>query len=197
MSQQEFFPESQSHTREQSLDHDELERIRPWQARSKTSDMPKSEHPSAYEESLPPYSYRAQDSASATLRPPEAEHAARSRRDEHWQQRQQFGPDGDAFEQGYRPYTHYNMYQQVPPWARPQHHGRGVLRWVVLAILGVLLIKPLLFLLGGMFILGITLVALVGFLAVCAIIALIALALLGVPLGRWDVARRWGRPWGW
>ena len=67
MNQQEFFSEGQD---QQPLESEIQAQPYYWSTRpkAKTGDVPKNEHPSTYEESIPPYSYRAQESASSTSR---------------------------------------------------------------------------------------------------------------------------------
>src|SRR5215469_15507477 len=78
MSQQQLMPEPESSQAshktqgkgKQSLFSAEIE-VRPynWPQRSRSSDLPKSDHPSTFEESLLPYSYPAQDQAISTQQP--------------------------------------------------------------------------------------------------------------------------------
>src|SRR5438270_766091 len=78
MSQQQLMPEPQSSQAsykaqsqgKQSLFGAEID-VRPynWPQRSRGSDLPKSDHPSTFEESLLPYSYPAQDQAISTQQP--------------------------------------------------------------------------------------------------------------------------------
>jgi hypothetical protein len=201
MSQQELVPEPQNG---QSQDYDE-QHIQPRQRPKKRrdSDLLKEEHPSTFESSIPPYSYQAQDEATYTQRRAPVERAERARR------RQQFSPDGDAFEYGYCPYRQYTQAQQVPPWARPQRHrSRGIVFWIVLIALALVLVKALPLLIA--LIVGV--IGLVAFaillpvfiilivLALLAIIAMVVLIPLGVPLFSWFFSRsyrRQGRPGRW
>lgn len=203
MNQQEFF------SGEQDLSPQESEiQAQPyyWPTRPKaeTGDMPKNEHPSTYEESVPPYSYRAQEGASYTSRRENPTYRTNAR--QHWSD-----SDGDAFERGYRPYTAYYMQWQVPSWARPQHNNGKGLRTAIFVVLGLMLIVPLLkiaaFLLAGIgILLGIAVFAIVllplviAFLAVFAAVALIVLTLFGIR--PWRFRERAFRPrhgglWGW
>src|SRR5437763_9302746 len=136
MNQQEFFSEGQ--------DQQPLEReiqaepyYRSTRPKAKTGDVPKNEHPSTYEESIPLYSYRAQESASYDSHQENLDYRENAR-----QQRSDFARD--AFEQSYRSSTAYNMQWQVPSWARPQHNHSKGLRTAVFIVLGFLLIVPLL-----------------------------------------------------
>ena len=207
MSQQQFFPESQRGKEE--AQEEEFYSPRPYRSteKSRTGDILKNEHPSTYEESIPPYSYQAQDAAASQRRRAEEERAANAQREAEWRKRQQFSPDGDAFEYGYRPYMQYNRWQQVPPWARGRQRNRSIWRWVGIALLAALLFKPLLWLIGGLFVVGFALVSLVllGIFAVifALVVGFIVLMLLGVPVGPWrgrryrgGWRRSWGGPWG-
>lgn len=222
MSRQEFAPEPQEQEGRQgwqeqsaqSWDRAEIYPYKPyhWSTRSKTGDMLKNEHPSTYEGSIPPYSYRAQESASHREQPTRVQPTEKQQR-ERGQRRQRFSPDGDAFEHGYRPYKNNTVESQVPPWARPQRHNRHVLRWIVLIVLGIVLIKFAVAALAVLAaVIGLTIFALllpiliiVGIVVAFAILALFVLAALGIPIGiigyGWFRSRRrragprWGGPW--
>src|SRR5947209_19644524 len=107
MSQQEMFSGEQD---QRPLESEIQAQPYYWSTRpkAKTGDVPKNEHPSTYEESIPPYSYRAQESASYTS--PQGNPAYRA---DARQQR-----SGGAFGQSDRPYAAYTMQWQVPSWAR-------------------------------------------------------------------------------
>jgi hypothetical protein len=217
MSKQAMFPESEGQQPEE-----EAEVYKPyyWSTRpvsgksGKTGDIPKNEHPSTFEDTIPPYSYPAQEPMPPVQEQPYAEPVKRQQ-----QQRQQpFSPDGDAFEHGYRPYMgNYNQgkytAQQVPPWARPQPHNHSVLRWLPLLILGLIFIRPLLFIIThllavvGIFVGVAALAILVPIIfvlilaGIISIIVLIVLSSLGIPVWRrrpWGGYRRgyWRGPWG-
>jgi hypothetical protein len=201
MSQQELVPEPQSG---QSQDHDE-QHTWPWQRPKKRqhSDLLKEEHPSTFEESIPPHGYQAQDGAAYPQR------AAPVERAESMHRRQQFSPDGDAFEYGYRPYRQQAPAQQVPPWARPQRHrGRGIVFWIAAIALALILVKALpllLALIAGLiglvaFAILLPIFIILVILAVLAIIAMVVLLVLGVPVFGWLISRsnrRRGRPRRW
>ncbi len=198
MSQQEFVPQSQGKS-EQYLEEEEENYGQTYRVeKSKTSDMPKSEHPSTYEDSVPPYSYRAQDSVADTQSPIQRERPASRQR-----QQQQFSPDGDAFESSYQPYRSQQQ-QQVPPWARPQRNNKPILRWVVLILLGLALIKfilPIIAFVGIVLVGGILLLLTIvlGILVALVIPVLIILGMLGVPWRLWwfrgNSFRRWRGNW--
>ena len=173
MSQQEFFSGSQGKN-ERELNHEEDAELyeQPYKAKpSKTRDMPKSEHPSTYEDSIPPYSYRAQDKVSYMQQPAYPERRVQTR-----QQR-----------------------QQVPAWARPQHNAWPILRWIVFILLGLVLIKSLpLIIVIVVALIGVAAFAillpfliLLGILLALAAMVLLVLAVLGVPLS----PRRWRGGW--
>ncbi len=170
----------------QILDKNERYIPRPY-SRSGASDAPKDEHPSTFEDSIPPYSYQAQSSAFNDQQA-SVEGVGRE------------GPrpqDGGGSEQRYRPssYNQYNPQWQVPSWARPQRHkGNKVMRWIVLIVLALLLIKPIVFLatiaLGALaLILGAVVLALLlpilillGILLAFAVMTLIVIRMLGIPI---------------
>ncbi len=199
MSQHMMFPESEGQQPQQ-----DAEQYKPYYWSStpengksgKTGDIPKNEHPSTFEDTIPPYSYPAQVAPQPQAYT-EASKQARQTRQQHTK-RQQFSPDGDAFEYGYRPYQNRASYdyaaQQVPHWARPQqHNGRG-LRWLVFIILGIVFLQPVLWLVGHLLavlgiLIGVTIFALLlpiifvlvlaGFIAIFVFGALSALGIGG------------------
>lgn len=203
MRQQEFFSEEQEPRGSQIQAEPYYWSTRP---KSKSGNVPKNEHPSTYEESMPPYSYQAQDSTPYTSQQKKSAYRANTR-----QQRSHWDSDGDAFEHGYHPYSAYNVQWQVPAWARPQHNNKNILSTVIFVVLGLLLIVPLLkvmvFLLAGIGILfGVALFAIVlllitlAFLAVFVPIAFLVLAAVRGRVRPWRrrALRPWQRsPWGW
>ncbi|MBV8694006.1 MAG: hypothetical protein JO125_15840 [Chloroflexi bacterium] len=154
-----------------------------WSTKSEAGKMPKTDHPLSYEETIPPYSYQAQD---------RAEHI--------YTQQEEVRQDIPQY--GSRP---YNMqppqWQQVPPWARPQRNKKGMLRWIVLIVLGLLLIKPLLILVGillasvgiVLFVVLLPILIIFGILLAIAVTILIVLAVLGMPLHFGWLWRAWNR----
>ena len=196
MNQQEFFSGEQN---QQPRESEIQAQPYYWSTRpkAKTGDIPKNEHPSTYEESIPPYSYRAQESASSSSR---QEHPAY--RAKVHQRRSEAA--GGVFEQGYRPYTAYNMQWQVRSWARPQYNNGNGLRTAVFVVLGLLLIVPILkfmfFLVAGIgILLGIAVLAIalipiiIALLAVFVVSALLVLGLFGIR--PWRFRRRGFRSW--
>lgn len=198
VSQQQLVPEPQDGSSSGSQGNAEIYK-RPYKS-ARSSNMPKDEHPSTFEETIPPYSYRAQDRVTRnTPDPRSGAHFHETNVQERQARRRRFSPDGDALENGYQPYRQQQrVYNQVPPWARPQQHkNRHVLRWIVLLILAIVLIKPLLILIGGLFIAGLTLlgfIILIPFIILGAFLLIgLTLAILGVVLGRavWRSIWRW------
>lgn len=198
MSQQELVPEPQDH--EQQAAYDQAVGEPAYYARPLKRGGPKEEHPATFEESIPPYSYPAQDRVGYTGA---QERQTRQQTQQQGSRTTNFEPDGDALEAGYRPYQRFSQWQ-IPPWARPQRHKRSnAMRWLVAAVLILLMIKLLPLLLLG--ILGITVflvllpfLILFGLLVIALVVVI--LALMGVPVWRmrWRARvnrRRWGRPW--
>jgi hypothetical protein len=107
-------------------------------------EAPKSEHPSTYDESIPPLSYHAQDAVQASSSSPGTQRSA-AKKPQKSRQSLNAGnsSDADAFETTYRPYSQYTGRWQVPPWARPQQNNAGALRNLILLIMGILLIPML------------------------------------------------------
>ncbi|HTK09726.1 MAG TPA: hypothetical protein VL485_21320 [Ktedonobacteraceae bacterium] len=195
MSQQEFFPSPQSSQADELGDAEiSIQRPRSWSNQDKTGDVTKNEHPSAYEEELPPYSYPAQNHRTVNK---EREESA-DKQETRQRAQQHFSPDGDAMEYGYRP-------RQAPPWARPQpQRKRHVLSWVLMIILIILLIKmiPLLAaiifaLLGiGLFLVLLPILIVLVFVAIFAGLVLFLLSRMGIPVGRSLFhMRRWNNGW--
>lgn len=156
--------------------------------KSRKSDTPKDEHPSTFEETIPPYSYRAQDQINQnTADPAYSAHFHETNARIRQARRERFSPDGDALENGYRP-DQRQQYFQVPPWARPQPQRNGhILRWLIILVMMIILIKPLLILLGGLFLAGLTLLGVIVLIPLIILGLLIVvgfvLAILGLVLG--------------
>ncbi len=165
-----------------------------WSTKPNTGNMPKNEHPANFEDSvadlppIPPYSYSAQDrpaQGTYTNIPPKQQQQAR---------RSNLSPDGDAMEHGYRPYGSYHS--QVPPWARPQR-GNNAGRILIFLIVGFMLIKPLLLLLGAFILLiGVALAGLLVVAGLALVSILIVFGLIGrrPPIGLFRSPRP-GRRW--
>ncbi len=199
MSQQEFESQQNERSYDSNVQENSQEsEARPyyWSTRPNTGNIPKNEHPANFEDSLtdvppiPPYSYQAQDrpaqgTQNSANTPPQQQ-------SKQWQKRSHFSPDGDAFEQGYQPYGSYN--RQVPPWARPQRN-KGAGRMIFFIVLGFILIKPLLLLLGGLFIIASIFFGLLLFVGLGLVALFIIFAALGrpFPFGLFRSRRPWGR----
>ena len=195
MSQQQLVPEPQDGDSQGS---EEIYK-RPYKA-ARSSNMPKDEHPSTFEETIPPYSYRAQDRVTHnTPDPGSGAHLHETNAQERQSRRRRFSPDGDALESGYQPYRQQQrMYGQVPSWARPQQHkNKHLLRWIITLALVIIFIKPLVILVGGLFFAGLTVL---GFIILIPLIIVgtlllagLVLAILGLLLGRavWRNIWRW------
>jgi hypothetical protein len=197
MSRQELMPEPPENSKQDVDNDNSYSRRYGYRAsRQKRKAVPKEEPPSTFEESLPPYAYQAQDNEPSFRQSQDT--AAQANRDQRRQQgRQRFSPDGDALEHGYRPYTQYNnrgeasrSYQR-PPWLRPQRNMRTILRWIVIIIVALALIKfiPLL-IIGILALIGIVAFAillpiliLVVIVVACLVVAALILMALGVPIG--------------
>ncbi len=189
MSQQQLVPEPQDGSSSSSQGNEEIYK-RPYKS-ARSSNMPKDEHPSTFEETIPPYSYRAQDRVTQnTPEPANRAHFYETNASERQSRRRRFSPDGDALENGYQPYRQQQrMRSQVPSWARPQQHkNRHLLRWIILLVLVIVFIKPLIILIGGLFLAGLTVI---GFIILIPLIVLgvllvvgLMLAILGMGLGR-------------
>lgn len=132
MSQQEFEMGSQSNQQSSSNEEDEIQMPQhpySWSGKIQQGGVPRDEPPSSYDATVIQQGYRAQ-----TPNAPGQQTQAN-------QQNQSIPPagDGDAYEQGYRPYRYQRAQGGVPPWARPQPHPRNPLRFaiIILVLLGV------------------------------------------------------------
>ena len=178
--------------------------------KAKTREMPKNDHPTTFEQSIPPYAYPAQDGVRAREQSPASKqqraYEQHARQTHNMRANQRFSPDGDAFEHGYRPYKQYNNNggNGMPGWARPQRGiGSKPVRLLVLILLGVALfhalpaIAAVVLTLLGVIALAIFLPFIIIFAAMAAfaVLALIVLKALGVPLGRTRFFYR--KRWGW
>ncbi len=160
MSQQEFEPGSQSNQQNSLNENDEIYRPQypySWSGKLDQEGVPRDEPPSSYDATMLNQGYQAQTSRNAGL-----PGSSQPRVDSQYQNVPP-GGDGDAYEQGYRPYNTYNAAhsgQGVPPWARPQPHPRNPLRFgiIILIIMGISLfggifghMGPVMGLVGGAF----------------------------------------------
>ena len=158
MSQQEFVPRSQSDGLDAKSDEDEIYQPQypyHWSGNLNKEGAPRDEPPSSYAEPTMQRGYQAQDYTSSVK---QQQNNATNSAGQQWsgskRAGQQFSPDGDAFEQGYRPYNTYNTQQGgqqgVPPWARPQSHKRGSFGWIFIIVFLLFMIRPIALLLGGL-----------------------------------------------
>ncbi len=153
MSQQEFFqgPQEQRPVDEEAIEYPQ----QPYYWSSKPNE-PKEEHVLHYDEPMVQGDYqngymaqgtRYQDSAATKPAGGQFSESQASKGKFQKQEQQRFSPDGDAFEQQYRPYASYNRSQwSVPRWARPQKQNKRWSRIALFVIVALLLIKPLLIL---------------------------------------------------
>jgi hypothetical protein len=138
MSQQEF--EMGPQTNQQNSSNEEDEVYKPqypysWSGKINKEGVPRDEPPSNYDATVMQQGYQAQTPNTSNAPAQQAQVN---------NQHQYIPPagDGDAYEQGYRPYR-YQRTQGVPPWARPQQHQRNPARFAftifVLIIVAVLM----------------------------------------------------------
>lgn len=138
----------------------------PWQIQGKggTYEGPKSEHPSTYDESVPPLSYRAQDyrQASSSSSPNNEASAG-------------VGGSprvGAGAKVGGGPRVRFSSTSTVPPWARPQQNNVGNL-WIFGALIAAIMLFPV-----SCFIIKL----LISFIPLIVFIALVVPIMLGVLL---------------
>ena len=141
MSQQEFEMSSQSNQQNSANEEDEIHQPKypySWSGKINPEDVPRDEPPSSYDATVMQQGFQVQT--------PNTIHAPGPQQAQVSSQNQYIPPagDGDAYEQGYRPYNAYNRTQSgqgpgVPPWARPQQHSRDPVRFafIILVLLGV------------------------------------------------------------
>jgi len=162
MSQQELMPEPQSSRSSQASRKTQSQgrqiwsgaeinaQIYNWPRQLKTTDLPKSDHPATFEDSLPPYSYPAQDQTMSTQQ-------SNPEQSTQWQQqaktqdaRTAMGTSTGA----YQSYSQYNAHQQAPWWTQPQENTIDTSKWIglVLLVLVVLVSIPMLCSIGTVFV---------------------------------------------
>ena len=131
----------------------------PWQIQGKgrTHEGPKSEHPSTYDESIPPLSYRAQDREQAPSSPKaEGSIGVRGSTGGGTGARVRTSIRSEGSARSGASATRTDKYaggRQVPSWARPQQNNSGtVWFYVLLAIIGILLLPVLYFILQLLFV---------------------------------------------
>jgi hypothetical protein len=155
MGQQEFEMGSQSNQQNSSNEEDEIHQPQypySWSGKINPEGVPRDEPPSSYDATVMQQGYRAQT--------PNSTNAPGSQQAKVGSQYQYIPPagDGDAYEQGYRPYNAYNSNQSgqgpgVPPWARPQQHQRNPVRFafIIFVLLGVGVLMTILGSVGSLF----------------------------------------------
>src|SRR5438552_13274883 len=200
MSQQEFFQEQQFERQEQRpLDEHEIDSPQQpyyWSTKPNTQGLPKDEPASRYDEPMLQNDTQSdyQHGYHGSIEQGTKSVGARFIAPQGWgerpssvgarfiapqTQRQHFSPDGDAFERHYRPYGAYKQANNQPQWsapwwARPQQHRSNPMRLFWLLLLGLIFIKPLLFVIGG-------LLAVVGVLIVMLVLPFLLVAMMMVP----------------
>jgi len=176
MSQQEFEPGTQSNQQDSLNEDDEIHYPQypySWSGKLNSEGVPRDEPPSSYNATVMQEGYKAQTSANANI-PGSSQQQVNA---------QYVSPDGDgdAYEQGYRPYNAYNAAQSgqgVPPWARSRRRPRNPARFGFI-ILILLIIAMLQGMLHGGLLLGFA----GGILLLTLSIILVPLVLLLVILG--------------
>jgi hypothetical protein len=123
----------------QSEDDEEqhvLSSLRLMYEKDRRHQVPKSEHPSTYDTSIPPLSYHAQDAvqASSSHLGTEKSTAQNNRQSANAGNTS----DIDAFETTYCPYSQYTGRWQVPPWAKPQQNNAGTLQILLLLLIAII-----------------------------------------------------------
>jgi hypothetical protein len=201
MNQQELGPESKGRGR-QSQDG---ERASTYDR--KTGNRPKEEHPSTFEDTVPPYVYRAQDSRQSS-----------SQAETQTQQRRTHDSTSSRANRSYTDYQQQQQQQQQPrvyqrvretrprrgsgmvgaglspaPTIPDPHRGKNpIIRWVIIILLALALFHILPFIgvviLSALGILAVALLLpifiLLGLVAAVVIVVLIVLSMLGVPIRR-------------
>lgn len=197
MSQQEFAPEPQKQRDrlDQGAEYQRDDEIyaRPY-TQSTSSSMPKEDHPSTYEASIPPYSYRAQENTTYNQRADrvvdEKPPTQRARREQQQQERFSSRENASGTQTNAYSRYRYNANWQVPPWARPQPQRPGRMVWRILAIviLCVILVK----LLPIFIALALAIIGVIGIMLLTVLLPiLIVLALLFLFISRIGFYRRW------
>lgn len=201
MSQQEFEPGLQS--KQDSLNEDdEIQYPRypySWSGKLHREGVPRDEPPSSYDTSMMQQGYQEQSSGN-----PNATGSSQPKLEGGYEYVAPEG-DGDAYEQGYRPFNTYNATrsgQSVPPWARPQRHQRNPMRlgFILLILIGIGLLNTIFTHSGAMIgFFGDIFGTIIGILFFVIIVPLIMiLVLLGIILRMFRPrrARYWRRgPW--
>lgn len=178
MNQQEFAPESKGHG-QQSQDRERASTYY-----REASNRPKEEHPSTFEDTVPPYVYRAQDSYQSPS-PRETQTRQRRKNDSTSGRANRFYSSNQQQQQQPR------VYQRMRG-NRPQRGKNAVIHWVLIILFTLALLHILPFIgvviLSALGILAVALLLpifiLLGLIAAVVIVVLIVLAMLGVPIRR-------------
>ena len=157
MSQQEFAPESGSNGQDSGNGEDEIyypQHPYYWSVKPENEAAPRDESPSSYVESTIQPGYQAQDNAANVKQGTYGTNADDQPSANNGSARQQYAPDGDAFEQRYRPYSSYygGNWRGMPPYGQATGYGRmqrrSPFRIVFFVLLAFLLLKPILIVAG-------------------------------------------------
>lgn len=216
MSQQEFVPRPQEQQSSSSQEDQEFyypQHPYNWSGNLDAQAEPRDVPPSSYSEAPGQEEYQERDYAAGL--PPrgrivDALPSSQSQRQQgSARSNSTYDPnDGDAFEQGYRPFSTPNSRYSVPPWARPQRHRRGPLRFgfMILALVLIGLTLSFLGMTGGIFgglgdvlgaIIGVIFALIAGPIILLLIIFGIAWRALFLPvrMRQRHRARYWRGPW--
>jgi hypothetical protein len=142
MSQQEFEMGSQSSQQNSSNEEDEIHQPQypySWSGKINKEGVPRDEPPSSYDATVMQQGYQAQTTNSTNI-------AEQQGQANHQHQYIPPAGDGDAYEQGYRPYRNRSSQGPgVPPWARPQRYRRDPVRFafIILVLLGVTILMAI------------------------------------------------------
>ncbi len=200
MSQQELMPEpqspkssqklykAQSQDRQSSTETYARSYSKPQQSRG---DLPKTDHPSTFEDSLPPYSYPAQDQIMFMQQPSPEQNT-------QWQYQEQtreYGPAREIPTNAYQSYSQYNGQQQAPSRVQPQEHTINSSKWIGMFLLVLVLLAsiPVLCSIGTIFVPVLLAFYLLPVIIAFAPIAFFILIPLFRVLGSADHDNRWRR----
>ena len=200
MSQQELMPEPQSPKSSQKLykvqNQDKQSGTetyaqsysKPQQSRG---DLPKTDHPSTFEDSLPPYSYPAQDQIMFMQQPSPEQNTQW----QHQEQTREYGPTREIPTNAYQSYSQYNGQQQTPSRVQPQEHTINSSKWIGMFLLVLVLLAsiPVLCSIGTIFVPVLLAFYLLPVIIAFAPIAFFILIPLFRVLGTADHDNRWRR----
>ena len=200
MSQQELMPEPQSSKSSQELYKAQSQGrqsstktyaqsySKPQQSRG---DLPKTDHPSTFEDSLPPYSYPAQDQIMFMQQPSQEQNT-------QWQRQEQTHEYEAAREtptNAYQSYSQYNGQQQTQLRVQSQEHTVDSSKWIgtLLLVLVLLVSIPILCSIGTIFIPVLVVFYLLPIILAFSPIAFFIIIPLFRALGSTDHDNRWRR----